>query len=196
MAWQVLVEVAKVAAEVAEKASIETAKSIVKYNPDKRLDPSKMKPDKPNNKFNPDKRIDVTGSLEKVLEQYKKELTSLADLPDTIKNLADLKVEDLQKLSPEEVAEKRKEFKNDRDKLRTEWEKINDRPWPTYDKDVKNSRGEVIKKAGMKKDAHHIKPLSMGGENVASNITPIDKIKHSELHSGNSAYSALQKALF
>ena len=195
MAWQAIVEVAKVTAEVAEKVAQETAKNITKFNPDKRLDPSKIKPEDASKKFNPDKRIDVKESLEKVLDQYKKELTNLAEMPDTIKNLADLKLDDLKKLSPDEVDKKRTEFETKKKDLRTEWEKVNNRPWPTYDKDVLNSRGEPIRKAGMKMDAHHIKPLSLGGENVVSNITPVSVTNHIDIHLAASACSALQKAI-
>lgn len=195
MAWQAIVEVAKTTAEVAEIVAKETAKNITKFNPDKRLDPSKIKPEGPNNKFNPDKRIDVKEALEKTLEQYKKELTNLAELPDTIQNLADLKLDDLKKLSPEEVDKKRTEFESKKKTLRTEWEKENNRPWPTYKEDVLNERGEVIRKAGWKLDAHHIKPLSLGGENVASNLTPMEVTKHADIHSASSACSTLQKAI-
>ena len=195
MAWQAIVEVAKVTAEVAEKVAQETAKNITKFNPDKRLDPNKLKTEQSGKRFNPDKRIDVKESLEKTLEQYKKELTNLDEFPDTIKNLADLKLDDLKKLSPDEVDKKRTEFEKNKKSLRTQWEKENNRPWPTYKEDVLNDRGEVIRKAGWKLDAHHIKPLSLGGENIASNITPIEVAKHADIHSASSACSALQKAI-
>ena len=57
--------------------------------------------------------------------------------------------------------------------------------------DVVNDDGKVIRKAGDNYDAHHIHPLQLGGENVASNITPLDVNSHREVHSSTGSCKRL-----
>ena len=61
--------------------------------------------------------------------------------------------------------------------------------------DVYNENGVRIRKAGDNYDAHHIQPLKLGGENVASNITPMDLFKHSEIHSGSGSCTKLLESV-
>ena len=73
---------------------------------------------------------------------------------------------------------KREKFKTDIQKLRQEWEVQNQKEWPRYKEDVKDENGTIIRRAGDCYDAHHIQPLSMGGDNKASNITPMHVNDH------------------
>ena len=92
---------------------------------------------------------------------------------------------------PEKVADKREEFDENKAKLRKEWEELNHQEWPKYKEDVVNDDGKVIRKAGDNYDAHHIQPLQLGGENVASNITPLDVNSHREVHSSTGSCKRL-----
>lgn len=62
--------------------------------------------------------------------------------------------------------------------LHRQWEIVNGREWPRCEKDIVNAAGIVVKKAGTLYDAHHIKPLCLGGKNEAENITPLSMDKH------------------
>lgn len=93
------------------------------------------------------------------------------------------------------VKELRGRFVIDKDKIRTEWEKINNREWPKYKEDILNGRGEVIKKAGDNYDAHHIQPLKLGGTNEVSNIMPLDTTKHMDIHSNSGSCKKLVDAV-
>lgn len=82
--------------------------------------------------------------------------------------------------------------------LKRQWEIENGRPWPKYETDVYSASGKLIRKAGSDYDAHHIQPLSLGGKNEASNITPLHAEVHYDkqgVHAPNSPYSQLDKAL-
>ena len=90
------------------------------------------------------------------------------------------------------------EFNVEKEKLIAEWEKVNGREWPVYEKDIYNEYGEIVKKKGWKYDAHHIQPLSMGGRNEASNITPLRYDIHNDhkgVHAPDSPYDKLEKML-
>ncbi len=111
-------------------------------------------------------------------------LKSKSEFADTIKSDA-LDISSFERVSPEQVKKLRTEFSNldFKNDLRKEWEKRNNQEWPRYKEDVYNKNGIKVRKKGDYYDAHHIQPLSMGGQNVASNITPLDVLKHSEIHS-------------
>lgn len=79
--------------------------------------------------------------------------------------------------------------------LRKEWEELNHLEWPKYKEDVVNADGVVIRKAGQNYDAHHIQPLKLGGENIVTNITPLDMSNHKEVHSLNGSCRALVDAV-
>ena len=136
----------------------------------------------------------IEHNIEKLTNAYLKDLKEKADLPQTIPdNPFDSR--DLQRRIPEENEKARKEFQAKKDSLILEWEKINGQKWPVYEKEVYNKYGEVIRKPGWKHDAHHIKPLSMGGANEAKNITPLHFEKHAEVHEKGSAYDKLLNEL-
>lgn len=128
-------------------------------------------------------------------KNYAEDLMNSSECPETI-NLDDFDINNLTKRTPEETKALRQEFNRNKDRLIEEWEKANNQKWPVYEKDILNEYGEVIKKAGWKYDAHHIQPLTLGGENVASNITPLRYDIHSDhrgVHAFGSPYDVLEK---
>ncbi len=97
-------------------------------------------------------------------------------------------------VSAEECKAKRYEFKCNKNKIITDWEKKNGQEWPRYKEDVYSEKGKLLAKEGDKYDAHHIQPLKHGGENTAENITPIHKKDHDKvngIHRANSPYAKL-----
>lgn len=136
-------------------------------------------------------------NLEKVLEDYFDDLKNKSECPETIPDKP-FEVSDLKKRTPEENAEKRAEFDDKKEQLKREWEEANGRPWPKYDHDVYSANGKLIRKAGSDYDAHHIQPLGMGGENEASNITPLSAEVHYDkqgVHAPDSPYRKMDQIL-
>lgn len=187
-------EIATVAAKMAETSAkvAETGKKAVDIS--KRLDVSKDIGPNASKGVDISKRIvpNETGNLKEVstkdvskaISAYVKDLKSKSPCADTLSKCK-LSPDNLNVQPPEVVKELRKEFNDQatKEKLRKEWEILNNKEWPTYEKDVTNARGEIIRKAGDKYDAHHIQPLKLGGKNEASNLTPLDMTKHSDIHS-------------
>lgn len=154
-----------------------------------------------------DKTFDTTESEVKdiadTLSDYIKDIRDKSDVPDTIPENP-INVADLKKVSPEETAQLREqfnnlEFKND---LKRQWEDANGQSWPKYTEDVyiTNARGEqvMIRKAGSDYDAHHIQPLSMGGKNEVSNLTPLRAdvhFDHRGVHEAGSPFDQLNSLL-
>lgn len=135
--------------------------------------------------------------MEQVLRDYFDDLKSESEYPETIPDKP-FDTSDIKKRTPEENAEKREEFDDQKARLKQEWEEINGRPWPKYDHDVYSANGKLIRKAGSSYDAHHIQPLGMGGENVASNITPLSAEVHYDkqgIHAPDSPYGKLDDML-
>jgi hypothetical protein len=88
-------------------------------------------------------------------------------------------VRDWKKVSIEESRELRTEFNNNKPQLHREWESINGREWPRYEKDVIHpNTGKTLQKAGDCFETHHVQPLELGGKNTAENITPIHLLDH------------------
>ena len=138
---------------------------------------------------------DKSAEIEADKRAYVEDIKSRSPCPETIDEDAICET-DFKRISPEENAEKRLEFEEKRGDLIKEWERINGREWPRYEKDVYSENGHLIRKAGMRYDAHHIKPLCMGGENTAENLTPLhaeDHYDHQGVHSSDSPYSKLMK---
>lgn len=130
---------------------------------------------------NVDKEMNQKEKLENDFSDYQKELKEYSAAPDTIpENPIDFS--ELKRISPEENAIQKGEFNRNKDKLISEWEKINDKDWPTYKEDVviigKSGQEIILRKAGDRYDAHHDIPTSLGGKNEASNITPIKADLH------------------
>lgn len=148
------------------------------------------------NKF---KRDCENTDLESLKNNYLKDLKEKSDCPDTIPDNP-FETSDLKKISPEENALRREEFSELKDSLKKEWEDVNGRPWPKYEKDVyivkKNGDEVKIREAGMDYDAHHIQALSHGGKNEVSNITPLRAdihYDHRGVHELGSPYDKLDK---
>ena len=135
--------------------------------------------------------------IEKTLNDYFNDLKDKSEYPETIPDKP-FEASDLKKRSPEENAEKREEFSDMKARLKKEWEENNGKSWPQYDHDVYSANGKLIRKAGSDYDAHHIQPLGMGGENIASNITPLNAEVHYDkqgIHAPDSPYSKLDQML-
>ncbi len=141
-----------------------------------------------------DLRQDNGENLENILKEYVDDLRTKSECPETISDEF-IHPESLVIRPPEETAQLRSEFNKEKAQLIEAWEKENGREWPVYDHDIKNSEGDIIKKAGWKYDAHHVQPLSLGGLNQASNITPLRFDLHREVHAKGSPCDRLEKAI-
>ena len=100
------------------------------------------------------------------------------------------------KISVEGNGIKREEFSKCKDNLIREWEDKNGCKWPTYNEDVYSPSGKLIRRAGDRYDAHHIQPLTFGGENRSSNLTPLHAAEHYDkqgIHSPESPFGKLEK---
>ena len=100
-----------------------------------------------------------------------------------------------ERVSGSELDDARSKFDRDRSKLINEWEQANGKSWPTYSKDIYNENGNIIRHAGDKYDAHHIRPLCMGGRNTCDNIVPLhyeDHIGKNGIHN-EASYDSLYK---
>lgn len=146
--------------------------------------------DTPDNTSENSKQDVHNKDISELAKEYIDDLKSKSDCPDTIPSDA-IDATKLELQPPEKVADKREEFDDNKAKLRKEWEELNHQEWPKYKEDVVNDDGKVIRKAGDNYDAHHIHPLQLGGENVASNITPLDVNSHREVHSSTGSCKRL-----
>ena len=165
------------------------------FNPDKRIDvKGRPNEEKPGKNFNPDKRIDINRVIDKKIKEYKADLERLVHYPDTLK-LSDIKKTMMERVTGEKLGKMREDFKSCKDRLITEWESKTGKEWPRYENNVYNKNGILIHKAGDRYDAHHVLPLSLGGLNVWSNITPMDCLKHQEIHKSKSACMMLQNLI-
>ncbi len=139
----------------------------------------------------------VERELQEFKNNYIDDIVKNSEFPETI-DIEKANLADYEKCSPEDTAVKREEFNQNKNELIQQWEKENEKKWPTYDKDVHSSNGYLIRRAGDKYDAHHIQPLSMGGKNEASNLTPLRAECHYDrqgIHSTNSPYERLNQRL-
>ena len=93
--------------------------------------------------------------------------------PKQIKELKKaLRNKEYKRMSPEEIIEKRKRFNNNKNSLIEKWEKETGQKWPTYDKDIRNKNGKIIRSKGELYDAHHIIENSYNGPDEWWNIHP------------------------
>ncbi|HNZ02194.1 MAG TPA: hypothetical protein PKJ34_13340 [Anaerolineaceae bacterium] len=135
--------------------------------------------------------------LNQLKENYHQDLLDRSGYPNTIDKNAGFDKE-WEKLSPDETAEKRTEYRNEYKNLMSAWEEKHGMPWPTYQEDVHSPGGDVIKKAGNPYDMHHIHPLGMGGENQVKNITPMHTLEHTDswgIHKPDSPYRQIDAKL-
>ena len=161
------------------------------FDPDRRIDTASA-PDETSKPYDPDKRLvvkddavesgdtlrteDFDKEIEQTINEYLDDLKDNSDVPDTIPDKP-FKPTELKRLTPEENATKREEFLSNRKDIIKEWESKFGREWPRYESNV-IVNGHVIRRAGDRYDAHHIKPLCLGGENTVENITPIHTERH------------------
>lgn len=155
--------------------------------------------------------MSVTGSqgeagknTEHIETEVKKDLDTVAkNYNDEVKQASaggkyeEVEAEKLKKCSPEEIAKERSKFNKIRNELIKNWEDINQRKWPTYDKDVVTAEGKTIRKAGDRYDAHHVQPLELGGKNTSENITPMHAKDHFDkqgIHRPGGSYDHMVKA--
>ena len=136
----------------------------------------------------------VEADIKEIAKDYLDDLKTKSDFVDTLSEIK-LDVSKLEIQSPERIKDLRVEFDKNKARLRMEWEKLYNREWPKYKEDVFNEVGIRIRRAGDCFDAHHIKPLQLGGPNVASNLTPLDLSKHNEIHSANGSCQKLVEAI-
>jgi len=134
------------------------------------------------------------GKLTVALDEYINDLKTKSECPETV-STNDLNLSKMEKQPPEKVAALREEFDDTKAKLRKEWESENGREWPKYTEDIYNDSGQIIRRKGDNYDAHHIQPLCLGGENTASNITPLDIYSHRDIHSSNGSCKNLVNVL-
>ena len=189
-------------AVVGNEVAKETGKAIVEKSVDvtKRLDVTKKTISETSSGVDIAKRIkpenvsqtlkDVSGKeLVDTAKNYMKDLVSKSEVAETITEKMD--ISKLEMKSADQVAKLREAFDDNKPQIRSDWEKMYNRDWPRYDHDVFNDAGNRIRKAGDCYDAHHIQPLKLGGENVASNITPLDVFKHRDIHSAGGSCTKL-----
>ncbi|HDV4624484.1 TPA: WXG100 family type VII secretion target, partial [Bacillus anthracis] len=69
-----------------------------------------------------------------------------------------------ERLSKEEVDQRRAEFNTIKNKLIAEWEKETGQTWPTYTEEVISRRGKVSRRIDKPFDAHHFIENAHGGE--------------------------------
>lgn len=195
MAIEVAAKVVEIGAKVAEVSAkaAETGKTAIDVA--KRVDVTKVITTEQVKGVDISKRVipkdagsiqDISGSI----KDYISDLRSKSKFADTIPdNCLDPKKIEFQ--TPDKVEKLRDEFDDSKAKLRKEWEELNHKEWPRYtEQDIKDLN-LTDRKPGDRYDAHHIQPLQLGGKNEASNITPMDKKAHSELHSNSGSCKAL-----
>lgn len=165
------------------------------FDPDKRIDVNQKQDTKASNKYEVDKRIEpMEINYKSVWNDYTNDLKLKSECSETILT-KDIDISCLERQSPDKVAELREEFDEKKQKLRKEWELVNNREWPKYSNDIYNDNGQVIRRKGDNYDAHHIQPLCLGGKNEVSNITPLDISSHKDIHSLNGSCKKLVDAL-
>lgn len=132
----------------------------------------------------------------KAKNDYRDDLLERSEYSDTIDDSNFKKTWEVR--SAEETKLMREEFNDVKDELISQWEETTGNKWPTYDSDVYSESGKLLRKAGSRYDAHHIQPLTYGGNNTASNITPLHALQHYDhkgIHATGTPYSLLNNLL-
>lgn len=132
---------------------------------------------------------------EQLQQDYFRMLKEISPCADTLEMVHDTRCP-WEKISPEIVVQKREEFNEIKPDLKSQWEEIHGVEWPKYREDVYSDNGNLIRKAGNDYDAHHIRPLCLGGENLADNITPLHAKDHYDkqgVHASETPYDQLTK---
>lgn len=205
MISEVAVEAIKVTAEYVKETGKEVAKKAKDVSVDitKRIDTANKITNPRPDKIDITKRAFVDGNIKNevsgkeisnAVKDYFKELKKVSEFPKTIpKDI--LKTDTFERVPIDQVKELRRDFNPiKKSELIAEWEKLNKCSWPTYKEDVYRN-GVKIREKGMKYDAHHIRPLFLGGKNVASNITPLDVNSHIDIHMPSGGCGKLAKMI-
>lgn len=149
--------------------------------------------------YNPDEKIPKNGEnleqepIKQLKSDYLDDIIGKSDCPETIDKEQSMR-DVYNRTTASEVKQKRIDFSLKKMELRNEWEKMHGRSWPRYDQDVMDENGSIIRRKGDRYDAHHVQPLCLGGNNEASNITPLNAAIHFDhrgVHSSNSPFSKL-----
>ena len=67
----------------------------------------------------------------------------------------------------------------------TRSERYTGEAWPTYEEDIVNEAGKIIRKKGDRYDAHHLIEISFGGPNEWWNLFPASFDEHQAIHSAS-----------
>lgn len=133
--------------------------------------------------------------INELIKEYMKSLKEISSVPETINDEA---LDNMEVITGEALADKREEFNDNKKDLIREWEQKHGIEWPKYAEDVYSDNGKLIRKAGSNYDAHHIKPLCLGGKNEVDNITPLHAKDHFDsqgIHSNDGAYRKIVEEL-
>ena len=158
------------------------------------LDKSRLDTSKAQDYSNDSERKETLDNLK---QKYLDDILSKSVCPETIDVKTAMEA-DFRKCTPEEVGKKRADFVQKKSDLRNQWAEQNGQEWPRYEQDVKDDKGNLIRRAGDRYDAHHIQPLEMGGENEVGNITPLSAEVHYDakgVHKIGSPFNELEKHL-
>ena len=147
------------------------------------------------NKPNEEANVDIVKpqDVKQTRQDYINDLEKLAKYPETI-DKERINSFEVTEVSKEQMEIKHAEFDDIKGDLKNQWEKIHGIPWPKYESDVYSHKGNLLRRAGDDYDAHHIHPLSKGGENTVENITPMHVNNHYDkqgIHASGSSCSKL-----
>jgi len=127
--------------------------------------------------------LDVTLELREKLDLYIQDIEKFTSRKMTAKQRALLEnyVSTNRIYRADKNSEKRLrgEYHRKKRSLREEWELQTGQKWPTYEEDIYNDKGTIIRNKGQFYDAHHIIELSYSGVNQWWNIFPA---KHPDEH--------------
>lgn len=140
---------------------------------------------------NDKKEIDV------IINEYYKQMGEVSAFLDDLSNKK-FNAKDIKLSTVRANRKQRKEFNNQKEKLREEWSKKHNQAWPTYTEDLYSKSGKLIRRKGQPYDMHHIQPLSLGGSNTCDNMTPFHAKDHYDkqgIHANGGAYDKLSKKI-
>ena len=126
---------------------------------------------------------------------YYDDLRKRSDYPETINDDG----RDWARRDASENATMREEFDGNKKRLIKEWEKKNGKSWPIYVEDIYSDSGKRIRRKGDRYDAHHVQPLTYGGENSSPNLTPLHVLDHYDkkgVHAPDSPYGRIGKLFY
>ncbi|MCD8372751.1 MAG: HNH endonuclease [Clostridia bacterium] len=129
----------------------------------------------------------------KLKTEYADDLMNRSEYPQTIDQ--NKIYNDWNKIPADQNEIMRENFGKSKNKLISQWENENNISWPTYKENVYSSNGKLLRRAGDKYDGHHIQPLTFGGENTSTNLTPLHVLEHYDkqgIHATDSAFGKIE----